>query len=57
MQGLVLEQNRERVESVRGVKHDEEAADMLRFEQMYHASAKIMAVSDTLFQSLLAALR
>jgi flagellar hook-associated protein 1 FlgK len=57
MQGLVLEQNRERVESVRGVNLDEEAADMLRFEQMYHASAKIMAVSDTLFQSLLAALR
>ncbi len=56
MQGLVLEQNRERLESVRGVNLDEEAADMLRFEQMYHASAKIMAVSDTLFQTLLATL-
>jgi flagellar hook-associated protein 1 FlgK len=56
MQGLVLEQNRERVESVRGVNLDEEAADMLRFEQMYQASAKIMAVSDTLFQTLLATL-
>jgi flagellar hook-associated protein 1 FlgK len=57
MQGLVLEQNRERLESERGVNLDEEAADMLRFEQMYHAAAKIMSVSDTLFQTLLAALR
>jgi flagellar hook-associated protein 1 FlgK len=50
---LVLEQNRDRLESVRGVNLDEEAADMLRFEQMYQAAARVMQVSDTLFQTLL----
>jgi flagellar hook-associated protein 1 FlgK len=56
-QGLVLDQMRERLESVRGVNLDEEAADMLRFEQIYHAAAQTMAVADSLFNSLLAAIR
>jgi flagellar hook-associated protein 1 FlgK len=53
VQELVLEQNRDRLESVRGVNLDEEAADMLKFEQLYQAAARVMAVSDTLFQTLL----
>jgi flagellar hook-associated protein 1 FlgK len=53
VQQLVLEQNRERLDSVRGVNLDEEAADMLRFEQLYQAAARIMSVADTLFQTLL----
>jgi flagellar hook-associated protein 1 FlgK len=55
-QSLVLEQNRERLDSVRGVNLDEEAADMLRYEQLYQAAARTMAVADTLFNTLLAAL-
>jgi flagellar hook-associated protein 1 FlgK len=50
---LVLEQNRDRLESVRGVNLDEEAADMLRFEQLYQAAARVMQTSDSLFQTLL----
>jgi len=53
VQQLVFEQNRDRLESVRGVNLDEEAADMLRFEQLYQAAARIMQVSDNLFQTLL----
>jgi flagellar hook-associated protein 1 FlgK len=53
VQQLVVDQNRDRLESVRGVNLDEEAADMLRFEQMYQAAARVMQVSDSLFQTLL----
>ena len=53
VQELVLEQNRDRLESVRGVNLDEEAADMLRFEQLYQAAAQVMQVTDRLFQTLL----
>ena len=56
VQSLVLDQNRDRLESVRGVNLDEEAADMLKFEQLYQAAARMMTVADTLFQTLLSAL-
>jgi flagellar hook-associated protein 1 FlgK len=42
---------------VRGVNLDEEAADMLRFEQLYQAAAQTIAVADGMFSTLLAALR
>jgi flagellar hook-associated protein 1 FlgK len=53
MQELLLGQNRDRLESVRGVNLDEEAADMLKFEQLYQAAARMMSVADSLFQTLL----
>jgi flagellar hook-associated protein 1 FlgK len=56
VQKLVFEQNRDRLESVRGVNLDEEAADMLRFEQLYQAAARVMQVSDNLFQTLMTTL-
>jgi flagellar hook-associated protein 1 FlgK len=56
VQQIVLDQNRDRLESVRGVNLDEEAADMLRFEQLYQAAARMMSVADGLFQTLLNAL-
>jgi flagellar hook-associated protein 1 FlgK len=56
-QSVVLDQHRNRLDSIRGVNLDEEAADMLRYEQMYQAAAKTIAVADTMFNSLLAALR
>lgn len=52
-QQLVMQQNRDRLESVRGVNLDEEAADMLKFEQLYNAAARVMSVSDSLFDTLL----
>ena len=56
VQKSALDQSKDRLESVRGVNLDEEAADMLKFQQLYQAAAKMMSVSDTLFQTILAAL-
>ena len=44
-------------QSVSGVNLDEEAANLLRFEQSYQASARVIAVADTLFQTLLGAVQ
>jgi flagellar hook-associated protein 1 FlgK len=57
VQKSVLDQSKDRLESVRGVNLDEEAADMLKFQQLYQAAAKMMTVADTLFQTVLGALR
>ncbi|VAW86112.1 Flagellar hook-associated protein FlgK [hydrothermal vent metagenome] len=40
-----------------GVNLDEEAANILRFQQAYQAAARVISVADTLFQSLLDAVR
>ena len=57
VQKSVLQQSQDRLDSVRGVNLDEEAADMLKFQQLYQAAAKMMTVADTLFQTVLQALR
>ncbi|MHB8913185.1 MAG: flagellar basal body rod C-terminal domain-containing protein, partial [Lysobacter sp.] len=44
-------------ESVSGVNLDEEAADMLRFQQAYQAAAQVISTADTMFQTLLSAVR
>jgi len=44
-------------ESISGVNLDEEAADMLRLQQAYQAAARIISTADTMFQSILAAVR
>jgi len=44
-------------ESVSGVNLDEEAADLMRFQQAYQAAAQIIATADTMFQTLLSAVR
>ncbi|PBJ81916.1 flagellar hook-associated protein FlgK [Lysobacteraceae bacterium NML93-0399] len=44
-------------ESISGVNLDEEASNMLRMQQAYQAAAQIIATADTLFQSLLGAVR
>ena len=41
--------------NVAGVNLDEEAANMLRYQQAYTAAAQLIAVASTLFQSLIAA--
>jgi flagellar hook-associated protein 1 FlgK len=44
-------------EAVSGVNLDEEAANLVRFQQAYQAAAQVMSVSDTMFQTLLFVLR
>ncbi len=43
-------------QSVSGVNMDEEAANLVRFQQAYQASAQIIAASQTIFSSLLNAI-
>ncbi|QBZ83494.1 Flagellar hook-associated protein 1 [Hydrogenovibrio crunogenus] len=53
----VFDQVNARRESYSGVNLDEEAANLLRFQQAYQASAQIIQTSQSLFQSLLGAVR
>lgn len=45
------------VQSVSGVNLDEEAVNLMRYQEAYMAAAKAIAVADTLFQSVLDAMR
>jgi len=56
-QGVLHGQAQARRDSVSGVNLDEEAANMLQLQQAYQAAAQIIATADTLFQSLLGAVR
>jgi len=38
---------------VSGVSLDEEAADLIRFQQAYQASARIIQTANTLFEAVL----
>ena len=53
-QTALLAQAKESRESVSGVNLDEEAANLLKYQQAYQAVARIIAVADDLFQTLLA---
>ncbi|RVU34553.1 flagellar hook-associated protein FlgK [Rheinheimera riviphila] len=53
----LLEQSTAWHESVSGVNLDEEAANLIRFQQSYAAAAKIISTSQTIFDTLLAAAR
>jgi flagellar hook-associated protein 1 FlgK len=52
-----LDSARGRREAIAGVNLDEEAADLLRYQQAYAAAARVVSVADELFQSLLDAVR
>ncbi|WP_026340703.1 flagellar hook-associated protein FlgK [Thioalkalivibrio sp. ALJT] len=52
-----LEQARAQREAVSGVNLDEEAADLIRYQQAYQAAAQVISVSNSLFDSLLGAVR
>lgn len=56
-QEALLDQAREARESVSGVNLDEEAADMLRLQQAYQASAQMIQVASHLFDTLLGMVR
>ncbi|MBT8077588.1 MAG: flagellar hook-associated protein FlgK [Gammaproteobacteria bacterium] len=54
-QSVILENVNATYLSKSGVNLDEEAANLVRFQQSYQAAAQVVAVANTLFQSLLAA--
>ena len=53
----VLESAAASRESVSGVNLDEEAANLVRFQQAYQAAAQVIAVANTLFDTILNAVR
>ena len=52
-QGLLVTQFQAARESVSGVNLDEEAADLLRYQQAYQAAGKLMGIAATLFDAVL----
>jgi flagellar hook-associated protein 1 FlgK len=56
VQTLLRDQAQLDLESVAGVNLDEEAVNILRFQEAYLASSKIITVANELFQSLLGAI-
>jgi flagellar hook-associated protein 1 FlgK len=56
-QGALLAQAQESRDALSGVNLDEEAADLIRFQQAYQAIAQVISVADSTFQTLLAAVR
>lgn len=57
MENSLLEQASSYKENASGVNLDEEAANMLRFQQQYQAAAQLIKVADEMFQSLLNSIR
>jgi flagellar hook-associated protein 1 FlgK len=53
----LLSQTRARYESVSGVNLDEEAANLLKFQQAYQAAAQATSIANDLFQNLMSAFR
>ena len=52
-QEALLEQSTLTRESISGVNLDEEAANLVRFQQAYEASAQMIQTANSLFKSLL----
>jgi flagellar hook-associated protein 1 FlgK len=52
----LLDQTNLRYESVSGVNLDEEAANLIKFQQAYQAASQIITVSNTIFNSLMSAM-
>ncbi|MBK6289112.1 MAG: hypothetical protein IPF49_16040 [Gammaproteobacteria bacterium] len=53
----LLEQTSQTRESISGVNLDEEAANLIRFEQAYNASAQVIAIARSTIESLFDAFR
>jgi flagellar hook-associated protein 1 FlgK len=49
----MIAQTKQAQQSLSGVNLDEEAANLLRYQQAYQASGKMMQIANTLFQSVL----
>ncbi|WP_137226470.1 flagellar hook-associated protein FlgK [Shewanella sp. MEBiC00475] len=53
----IYQQASDRVQSESGVNLDEEAANLLRFQQSYQAAARIMTTAQTIFDTLFSSVR
>ena len=56
-QQVVQDQAKSALDSVSGVNLDEEAANLMRYQQAYQAAAQLIGVANTLFDTLLNATR
>jgi len=56
-QSALLDQATQLKDSLSGVNLDEEAANMLAFQQAYAAAAQVIAAADEVFQTLISAVR
>lgn len=56
-QESLLQQVTEARDAVSGVNLDEEAANLVRFQQAYQAAAQVISISDAMFQTLIDAVR
>ncbi|MGI9205845.1 MAG: flagellar hook-associated protein FlgK [Woeseiaceae bacterium] len=56
-QSVILANTQEAFDSKSGVNLDEEAANLVRYQQAYQAVAQVVAVTSTLFDTLLSATR
>ncbi len=56
-QDVLRKQSLEARDAVSGVNLDEEAANMVRLQQAYQASAQVISMTDNLFQTLMGAIR
>ena len=54
---VLLQQNQAERESISGVNLDEEAAKLIQLQQAYQAAARVITVSNSLFEEILAAVR
>ncbi len=56
-QGVLYEQAKAQREAVSGVNLDEEAADLVRFQQAYQANAQVIGAASEMFDTLIGVLR
>ncbi|MGC4028542.1 MAG: flagellar hook-associated protein FlgK [Steroidobacteraceae bacterium] len=54
-QGVIVDDIQSSIDGVSGVNLDEEAANMLRYQQAYQAAAQIIRITQTLFDTLIGA--
>jgi len=52
-QSQLLTQTQQAVQSVSGVNLDEEAANLQKYQQAYQAAGKVMAIANTMFDTIL----
>lgn len=52
-QQSLLNQTKQRYDAISGVNLDEEAANLIKFQQSYQAAAQIITVSNTIFNTLI----
>jgi flagellar hook-associated protein 1 FlgK len=53
-QRIIRDDSQGAIDSLSGVNLDEEAANLLRYQQAYQASAQMIRVAQTLFDTLIA---